>query len=248
MKTQRSSLKQMSSTNSTVWLVGGSSPLAQAISKELESDHSIVTFGRSSSCDRYIDLVSAEEAEDIFRKCIQDLGVPSAILFCQRFRPSASDLGLSETALLEKAAKVEVYPLLTINTVLTSLGLANLNVKMIVFSSTVALRGQNQSPRFYSVTKSMVASLIPVLTSEVFKLGCTWNCVLLSEFFKGDGKHTTERVKQLKSISKLHVQGKIPTVGDIAIYARFIIGDNAMYINGESIVLDGGYIKFGRDT
>lgn len=248
MRTQRSSLKQMSSTNPTVWLVGGSSPLAQAISKELGSDHSIITFGRSSSCDRYIDLAAAEEAENIFQKCMQESGVPKAIFFCQRFRPSMSDKNLSNFALTSKATAVEVYPLLAINNILMSLKKKDLNVRMIVFSSTVVLSGQNQSPRFYSVTKSMVTSLLPVLTSEVLQLGCTWNCILLSEFFKGDGAHTVNRLKQLDSISKKHVQGKIPTVKDIASYARFAISSTAIYLNGESIVFDGGYIKYGREN
>lgn len=240
--------KQISSTKPIVWLVGGSSPLAQAIYSELESDHSIISFGRSSSCNRFIDLVSTGETERAFRECIQELGVPKAIFFCQRFRPSTSDLSLAESTLLEKATNVEVYPLLTINSVLTSIGLADLNVRMIVFSSTVALRGQNKSPRFYAITKSMVNGLLPILTSEAFHIGCTWNCVLLSEFYKGDGAHTAERLKQLASTSKMHVQGKIPTVEEIATYARFIISDAAIYMNGESIVFDGGYIKHGRDN
>jgi NAD(P)-dependent dehydrogenase (short-subunit alcohol dehydrogenase family) len=248
MKTQQSSLMQMSSSNPTVWLVGGSSPLAQAISKELGSDHSIITFGRSSSCKKYVDLSVAEETESIFRECIQEIGAPKAIFFCQRFRPLASDMNLSASALVEKATTVEVYPLLAINSVLISLGVADLNVRMIAFSSTVVLYGKNRSPRYYSVTKSMVTSLLPVLTNEVLQLGCTWNCISLSEFFKGDGAHTVERLKELDSISKKHVQGKIPTVEDIATYTRFMIGNTAIFLNGESIVFDGGYIKFGRDT
>ena len=248
MRTQQSSLKQMSSPNPTVWLIGGSSQLAQAISKELESDHSIINFGRSSSCERYVDLASAEETEDVFRKCIQELGVPKAIFFCQRFRPSVFDKDLSPSALLTKATAVEVYPLLTINAVLMSLGKKQLNIRIIVFSSTVVLGRSKNSPRFYSVTKSMVTSLLPILTSEVFQLGCTWNSILLSEFFKGDGAYTAERQKQLVSASKKHVQGKIPTVEDIAFYARFIIGNTGVYMNGESMVFDGGYIKVGRDT
>ena len=238
----------MSSSNPTVWLVGGSSPLAQAISKELGSDHSIISFGRNSSCDRHIDLAYAEETEDAFQKCIQELGVPEAIFFCQRFRPSASDMNLSASALVEKATTVVVYPLLTINSVLMSLGVADLNVRMIAFSSTVVLHGQNRSPRYYSVTKSMVTSLLPVLTNEVLQLGCTWNCISLSEFFKGDGAHTVERLKELDSISRKNVQGKVPTVEDIATYMRFMISDTAIFLNGESIVFDGGYIKFARDT
>ena len=248
MRTQQSSLRQMSSTNSSVWIVGGSSPLAQAISKELGSDHSIISFGRNSSCDRHIDLAYAEETEDAFQKCIQELGVPEAIFFCQRFRPSASDAGLTASALLAKATTVEVNPLLALNSTLMSLGKVDLNVRMIVFSSTVALRGQNQSPRFYSITKSMVTGLLPFLTSEVIQLGCTWNCVLLSEFFKGDGAHTLERLKQLESVSKKHVQGRVPTVENIASFARFMMSNTAIYMNGESIVFDGGYIKYGQDT
>jgi NAD(P)-dependent dehydrogenase (short-subunit alcohol dehydrogenase family) len=238
----------MSSANSTVWLVGGSSPLAKAVAQELGSDHSIITFGRSSSCDVYVDLVTVEETENAFRKCIKELGVPKAIFFCQRFRPSASDAGLTASALLAKATTVEVNPLLALNSTLMSLGKVGLNVRMIVFSSTVALRGQNQSPRFYSITKSMVTSLLPFLTSEVLQLGCTWNCVLLSEFFKGDAAHTVERLKQLKSVSKKHVQGRVPTVEDIASFARFMMSNTAIYMNGESIVFDGGYIKYGQDT
>ena len=247
MKTQQSSLNQMSSTNSTVWLVGGSSPLAQAISRELGSDHSIITFGRSSSCDRYIDLVALEETEDSFRKCINELGVPGAIFFCQRFRPSVSDNDISNPALISKAIAVEVHPLLAINNVLMSLGKKDLNVRMIAFSSTVLLRSPNQAPRFYSIAKSMVNSLLPVLTSEVIQLGCTWNCVLLSEFFKGDGAHSADRLKQLGSASRMHVQGKIPTIEDIASYMRFMISNTAIYMNGESIVFDGGYIKYARN-
>ena len=237
----------MSLTNPIVWLVGGSSPLALSLSKELGSDHSIINFGRSSLCNRYVDLAVAEEVERTFRECIKELGIPKAIFFCQRFRPSPSDLETSESVLLSKATVVEVYPLLTINSILMSLGQKDLNVRMIVFSSTVALCKQNQSPRFYSVAKTMVTSLLPVLTKEVFQLGCTWNCILLSEFFKGRDAHTLERIKQLDSVSKKHVQGKIPAVEDIAIYARFIIGNTGLFINGESIVFDGGYIKFGRD-
>ena len=132
----------MSSTNPTVWLIGGSSPLAKAISKELGSDHLVITFGRSSSCDRYLDLADAEVTESVFRKGIQELGVPKAIFFCQRFRPSASDKDLAASSLLAKATAVEVYPLLTINSVLKSLGVEDLNVRMIAFASTVVLRAK----------------------------------------------------------------------------------------------------------
>ena len=238
----------MSSTNPVVWLIGGSSPLAKALSEELGSDHSIVTFGRSSLCNRYIDLAAVEEVKHTFRECIKELGIPKAVFFCQRFRPSPSDLDLSESSLLSKAIAVEVYPLLAINSALISQGKKDLNVRMVLFSSTVALRSQNRSPRYYSVTKSMATSLLPVLTSEVLQLGCTWNCVLLSEFFKGEGAHTAERLNQLNSVSIKHVQGKIPSIEDISTYARFIIGNAGIYLNGESMVFDGGYIKFGRDT
>jgi len=238
----------MGSNDSIIWIVGGSSPLAQAISRELGSDHLVITFGRSSSCDKYVDLDGVEETEDAFRKCINEHGVPKAIFFCQRFRPSASDRDLSSSALIAKATAVEVYPLLAINSILMSLSKKDLNVRIIVFSSTVILCGQNQAPRFYSVAKSMVTSLLPVLTNEVLHLGCTWNCVLLSEFYKGEGAHTAERLKRLESVAKMHVQGKIPAVGDIAAYARFIISDTAIYMNGESIIFDGGYIKYGQDN
>lgn len=238
----------MSLTNPIVWLVGGSSPLALALSRELGSDHSIITFGRSSLCNRYVDLAVAEEVELTFRECIRELGIPKAIFFCQRFRPSPSDLETSESALLSKATAVEVYPLLTINSMLMSLGEKDLNVRMIVFSSTVTLRGGSCSPRLYSVTKSMVNALLPALTSEVIQLGCTWNCILLSEFYKGDGAHTIERLKQLDVVSKNHVQGVIPTVESIASYARFMISKTAIFMNGESIVFDGGYIKYGREN
>lgn len=248
MKAQQSLLKRMSLTNPIIWLVGGSSPLALALSRELGSDHSIITFGRSSLCNRYIDLAAVDDTERIFQESIKELGIPKAIFFCQRFRPSSSDLDLSESALLSKAIAVEVYPLLGINSTLISLGKKDLNIRMVFFSSTVALHSQSRSPRYYSVTKSMATSLLPVLTSEVLKLGCTWNCVLLSEFFKGEGAHTSERLNQLNSVSIKHVQGKIPSVEDISTYARFIIGNTGIYLNGESIVFDGGYIKFGRDT
>ena len=238
----------MKSNKLIVWLVGATSPLAQSISQELAPDYSIISFGRNPSCDRLVDLTSTEAMQTVFRDCIKDTGVPKAILFCQRFRPSKLDLELDSLALLSKATTVEVYPLLAINSALLSLGLTNLNVRMIVFSSTVALQGHNRSPRYYSVTKSIVAGLLPVLTSEVLHLGCTWNCILLSEFFKGNKAHTFQRLKQLAKVSKQHVQGKIPRVEDIASFVRFLIGDTAVYMNGESIVFDGGYIKYGQDN
>ena len=71
----------MSSTNPVVWLIGGSSPLAKALSEELGSDHSIVTFGRSSLCNRYIDLAAVEEVKHTFRECIKELGIPKAVFY-----------------------------------------------------------------------------------------------------------------------------------------------------------------------
>jgi NAD(P)-dependent dehydrogenase (short-subunit alcohol dehydrogenase family) len=236
----------MTSIKQTVWLVGGGSPLAQAISKELVSDHAIVSFGRSSSCDRYLDLADSAETEAVFRKCMRELGVPKAIFFCQRFRPSVYDSDPGAYNLLTKAITVEVYPLLIINGVLMSLGAADLNVRIITFSSTLVLSGQTRSPRYYNVTKSMVTSLLPILTSEVLQLGCTWNCILLSHFYKGDKAHPLERLKQLVGLSKKHVRGRIPRVNDIASFARFIISNTAIYMNGESIVFDGGYMSCGQ--
>jgi NAD(P)-dependent dehydrogenase (short-subunit alcohol dehydrogenase family) len=98
----------------------------------------------------------------------------------------------------------------------------------------------------YCSAKAGVMALTKVLASEWAKYGINVNAV-------APGYVETELVNNLVSSGKLDIReltgrtpsGKLATVEDVAEAVLFLASDNSQSINGQTIVIDGGWTAYG---
>lgn len=115
------------------------------------------------------------------------------------------------------------------------------NNTIIHISSTHAMRTQ---PRFfpYNASKNAVLSMMRSMAIDLSEYRIRVNAIcpgfiktniLSSEFYQEDGEY-------MKKIMKYHPSGRVGIPEDVAYAVAFLVSDKASFINGETLVIDGG--------
>ena len=116
--------------------------------------------------------------------------------------------------------------------------LAQKNGCIINISSLAGLRG-NYNAAIYCAAKAAVNNLTRAMAMDYGKSGVRANCVCPSAtgtemFFGGSSQQVVD------AFNNQNPMGRIGQPGEIAKLIRFLASDDAQYINGQCISIDGG--------
>jgi 3-oxoacyl-[acyl-carrier protein] reductase len=115
--------------------------------------------------------------------------------------------------------------------------------RIVVISSTTGPKIAQQGLAHYGASKAGVNGFIKTAALEVARQGITVNGIEPGNIMtEGLLNQPYEVVEQLKSNIPL---GQLGTVFDVAYTALFLASDEARYITGETIVVDGGQLLPG---
>lgn len=109
----------------------------------------------------------------------------------------------------------------------------------LVFVSSVAARTGFSGLGVYAATKGALVSFSKVMAREYGERGIRSNCVLPG-FLETDMSATlpAEQRERLKRRSPL---GRLGTVGDVVGAVRYLLSDEASFVTGTELVVDGGF-------
>jgi NAD(P)-dependent dehydrogenase (short-subunit alcohol dehydrogenase family) len=87
--------------------------------------------------------------------------------------------------------------------------------------------------------KAALMAMAHCLALEVAKINIRVNCICPSYLYTSlsDAAGIRDAMEERKSLHPL----RIGTVNDVAAKVRFFASDESQWINGQSIILDGGY-------
>ena len=111
--------------------------------------------------------------------------------------------------------------------------------RIISISSQVALFGERGFLP-YALSKAGLQIMTRNLASEWSRFGVTLCCVAPGFIRGGMNEALVKRQHLVDFLSKRTPLGRMGTVGELVATMLFLASDEAQYINGETIVMDGG--------
>jgi 3-oxoacyl-[acyl-carrier protein] reductase len=184
----------------------------------------------------FLDITDEASVHEAFRRVTDELGPVTGLI---------NNAGLSQDGLLLK------YNMETFDSVMnTNVRGAFLCAKaamrgmlkerwgrMVNMSSAVALRG-NAGQTVYAATKTALVGLTKSLAREVGVKGITVNAVC-------PGLVDTDMTSHLTDVARAYYVDQTPlgrtaTLQEVAAVVRFLMSDEASYVNGAVIPVDGG--------
>ncbi|MBK9137241.1 MAG: SDR family oxidoreductase [Verrucomicrobia bacterium] len=109
----------------------------------------------------------------------------------------------------------------------------------LVFISSVAARTGFSGLSVYAATKGALVSFSKVLAREYGERGIRSNCVLPG-FLETDMSATLP-VEQRERLRRRTPLERLGTVGDVVGAVRFLLSDEARFVTGTELVVDGGF-------
>jgi NAD(P)-dependent dehydrogenase (short-subunit alcohol dehydrogenase family) len=96
----------------------------------------------------------------------------------------------------------------------------------------------------YAVTKHGIVGLAKNLAAELGQYGIRVNCVspygVATPMYEGFSADTAPMIEE--SLEQMgNLKGKIPKVEDMAMAALYLASDEANYVSGMNLVVDGGF-------
>jgi len=117
----------------------------------------------------------------------------------------------------------------------------NTGGRIILISSITSLKPHDELEA-YGMTKAAITFLASALSKQMGPHGITVNCIT-------PGATATERTMDNqhyeKGWSKIIPTRKVAQTSDIAAAVLFLLSDGASHINGQNIVIDGGWNQVG---
>jgi 3-oxoacyl-[acyl-carrier protein] reductase len=184
----------------------------------------------------YLDTTDEATVQEAFRRVSDELGTVTGLI---------NNAGLSQDGLLLKY-NMETYDRVMDTNVRGAFLCAKVAMRgmlkerwgrMVNMSSAVALRG-NAGQTVYAATKTALVGLTKSLAREVGAKGITVNAVC-------PGLVDTEMTSHLTDVARAYYVDQTPlgrtaTLQEVAGVVRFLMSDEASYVNGAVIPVDGG--------
>jgi 3-oxoacyl-[acyl-carrier protein] reductase len=184
----------------------------------------------------YLDTTDEGSVQEAFRRVSDELGTVTGLI---------NNAGLSQDGLLLKY-NMETYDRVMDTNVRGAFVCAKVAIRgmlkekwgrMVNMSSAVALRG-NAGQTVYAATKTALVGLTKSLAREVGAKGITVNAVC-------PGLVDTEMTSHLAEGARAYYVDQTPlgrtaTLAEVSGVVRFLMSDEASYVNGAVIPVDGG--------
>ena len=184
----------------------------------------------------FLDTTDESSVQEAFRRVSDELGTVTGLI---------NNAGLSQDGLLLKY-KMETFDRVMDTNVRGAFLCARAAMRgmlkerwgrMVNMSSAVALRG-NAGQTVYAATKTALVGLTKSLAREVGAKGITVNAVC-------PGLVDTEMTSHLTDVARAYYMDQTPlgrtaTLQEVAGVVRFLMSDEASYVNGAVIPVDGG--------
>jgi 3-oxoacyl-[acyl-carrier protein] reductase len=184
-----------------------------------------------------LDVSSAHQVTDVFASVARDLGVPEALVNNAGVYPNHSILDMPEAA-WDRVLDINLKGPFLCSQAFARMRLAPTGGVVVNVASTAAFSARVGAAH-YSASKAGLVMLTKSLAQEFGPYGIRVNAVApgLVEVEEG---HVSAEYKEM--FLKMIPRGRIGRPEDIAATVAFLLTDAANYINGECIVVDGGFL------
>lgn len=240
----------MSATESnTTWIFGCSSPLGNALTSDLLLQSTVLCFGRtppdSSAEFQELNFSRADEVETVLRQTYAEKP-PVGIVFCQRYRPPKE---FSEIEATQHGLAVELSPVLTVANLLQASTSPSPLRSIVLLSSVTGTESHLDVPIYYHLLKSAALTACRVLANRFAQRSIRVNCIVLGEFLKSPRHFYPDyKLHQFSELERLTLGHRICTLKDIVKVVKFLLSDDAGFITGQELTLDGGVSLLGAES
>ena len=198
--------------------------------------HSLSADGSTARAYR-LDVSSAQQVADVFASVARDLGMPSALVNNAGIYPSHSILDMPE-AVWDSVLDINLKGPFLRSQAFARMRLPSGGGAIVNLASTAAFSARVGAAH-YSASKAGIVMLTKSLAQELGPCGIRVNAVAPG-LIEVDEGHVSAEYKEM--FLKMIPRGRIGRPEDVAAAVAFLLADAADYINGECIVLDGGFL------
>ena len=184
-----------------------------------------------------LDVSSAQQVADVFASVAHDLGLPDALVNNAGVYPSHSILDMPEAA-WDRVLDINLKGPFLCAQAFGRMRLAPTGGVIVNVASTAAFSARVGAAH-YSASKAGLVMLTRSLAQEFGPYGIRVNAVAPG-LVEVDEGHVSAEYKEM--FLKMIPRGRIGRPADIAATVGFLLTDGADYINGECIVVDGGFL------
>jgi len=202
-----------------------------------------VSVARSLSAERStarayrLDVSSAQQVADVFASVASDLGVPDALVNNAGVYPNHSILDMPEAA-WDRVLDINLKGPFLCSQAFARMRLAPTGGVIVNVASTAAFSARVGAAH-YSASKAGLVMLTKSLAQEFGPYGIRVNAVAPG-LVEVDEGHVSADYKEM--FLKMIPRGRIGRPEDVAATVGFLLTDASNYINGECIVVDGGFL------
>jgi NAD(P)-dependent dehydrogenase (short-subunit alcohol dehydrogenase family) len=171
---------------------------------------------------------------------------PKGVVFCQRYRPAPE---VSEIETIQRGLVVELGPLFSLLSLIEG-STAPLSLRSLVLLSSVAGKESHPDiPISYHMLKASTLAACRCLAPRLAPLGIRLNCLVLGEFLKVPRQSYPDyKLRQFRKLEKFTPGHRLCSVEDISKAIQFLLGDDAAFVNGQELTLDGGISLLGPES
>ena len=184
-----------------------------------------------------LDVSSAQQVGDVFAAVARDLGVPDALVNNAGVYPNHAILDMPEAA-WDRVLDINLKGPFLCSQAFARMRPAAASGVIVNVASTAAFSARVGAAH-YSASKAGLVMLTKSLAQELGPYGIRVNAVAPG-LVEVDEGHVTAEYKEM--FLKMIPRGRIGRPEDIAATVAFLLTDAAEYINGECIVVDGGFL------
>ena len=184
-----------------------------------------------------LDVGSAQQVTDVFASVASDLGLPDALVNNAGIYPSHSILDMPEAA-WDRVLDTNLKGPFLCSQAFARMRLAPMGGAIVNLASTAAFSARVGAAH-YSASKAGLVMLTKSLAQEFGPYGVRVNAVAPG-LIEVDEAHVSPEYKEM--FVRMVPRGRIGRPEDIAATVGFLLTQAADYINGECIVVDGGFL------
>ena len=223
-----------------ILIVGGNSGIGEACVKAFAENNRIFSLTRSGAVGSPIENVEYLSG-DVHKNGLDYSFLPEqldAVVYCPgtiNLKPFSS----LKAEDFEKDFKINVIGFInTIRAAMPALKRSN-NASVIAFSTVAVSQGMNYHASV-ATAKGAVEGLIRSLAAEYAASGIRFNCIAPSLVNTPLARNLTKTPSKLEAISNRHRLNRIGEADEIAGLVKYLVSDDASWMTGQVLHLDGG--------